>query len=325
MSNVVLGVGASHSTLMHAPLKSAGTRPLAARYVAGLQAAREAVVGARPDAAIIVGSNHFRGLWLDMLPAFTIGVGACTSSGEAGTPKGPLEVEIPLARHVCTSLVAEGYDLAMSLRLQVDHGISHAVQYLLTGMDIPIVPILINVFAAPLPPLWRCDDLGLAVARAVSNDGADKRVVVIGSGGLSHHLPFPKWEHPETDGERFLVEAWLEGRGRWEEYDARRRALTLSTEPRINREFDEAFLERVEQGALGELRTWDNDRLEAEAGNGGQEVRTWLTASAINGHQRGRRLSYDPVDEWLTGMAVATLGPGGELLSEIDDREGARA
>lgn len=326
MSKVVLGVGASHSTLMHGHRTLPATQEAATQYEEGLRQAAAQIASARPEVAVIVGSNHFRGLWLDLLPAFTIGVGECTSSGEAGTLKGPLAVDVDLARHLCTSVVHDGFDMALSLRLQVDHGISHAVQYLLDGLDIPIVPILVNVFAPPLPPLWRCDDLGRALARAVSADTADKRVVVIGSGGLSHQLPFPKWDRPETEGERFLVEAWLEGRGRWEEYDVRRRSLTLATQPRINPRFDEEFLTRIEQGRLGELREWSNDRLEAVAGNGGHEIRAWLIAWALAGNGPGRRLSYNPVEEWLTGMAVAVMEPGPASAStEIPDQEGARS
>jgi len=307
VSEVVLGIGASHSTLMHRPAVRPETRAAGERYEEGLRAARDAVEAARPDAAVIIGSNHFRGLWLDLLPAFTIGVGECTSAGEAGTPRGPLPVDTDLARAILAGGVADEFDLAFSLRLQVDHGISHAVQYLLTGMDIPIVPVLVNVFAPPLPSLARCEALGRSIGRAIAGDGGEKRVVVIGSGGLSHRLPYPKWDHPQGDAERFLVEAWLDGRGRWEAYDAKRRALTLATEPWINPDFDQDLLAWAEQGRLAQLSTWSDAQLEAVAGNGGHEVRGWLMAAAATGHAGGQSLSYDPVEEWLTGMAVARM------------------
>lgn len=324
MSDVVLGVGASHSTLMHGHRERSDTQAAAERYEAGLRSARDAVAAARPDAAVIIGSNHFRGLWLDLLPAFTIGVGQCLASGEAGTPRGPLAVDTALARSILDSTVADGFDLAFSLRLQVDHGISHAVQYVLAGLDVPIVPILVNVFAPPLPGLRRCDDLGQGIARAITADTADKRVVVIGSGGLSHRLPYPKWDDPQTDGERFLVEAWLDGRGKWEEYDKKRRSLTLSTQARINPEFDEQLLSWIEAGSMGQLRDWSDEQIEEVAGNGGHEVRAWLMAAAATGHAPGRRLSYDPVEEWLTGMAVAVMEPLDiEVLGSTARSEGA--
>lgn len=309
MSKVVLGIGASHSTLMHSHRSHPETAPAAEHYEKALAAARDEVEASGADVAVIVGSNHFRGIWLDLLPAFAIGIGECWASGEAGTPKGPLTVDTDLARHLTSCLVDDGFDPAFSLRMQVDHGISHAVQYLLAGLDIPIVPVLVNVFAPPLPTLARCDDLGWAVARAVDSHRGGKRVVVIGSGGLSHRLPYPRWDDPRTEGERFLVEAWLEGRGRWEEYDAKRRTLTVATEPRINADFDDRFLNLLEEGRLGEFRSWTTEMLGEEAGNGGQECRTWLVAAAAAGHAGGHRLVYEPVAEWLTGMGVAVMTP----------------
>lgn len=309
MSEVVLAVGASHSTLMHTHRAQPATPLAAERYEAALRTARDELAAESPDVAIVVGSNHFRGLWLDLLPAFTIGVGECTATGEAGTPRGPLIVDETLARHLVASVVDEGFDPAFSLRLQVDHGVSHAVQYLLAGLDVPIVPLVVNVFAPPLPTLARCDEFGRAIARAVRADGSTKRVVVLGSGGLSHRLPYPKWDRPQGDGERFLVEAWLEGRGRWEEYDARRRALTVATTPRISAAFDEMLLGWIEAGRLGDLRSWPTSRLEEEAGNGGQEIRTWLVAAAAAGHPPGCCLGYEAIEEWLTGMAVAVMRP----------------
>ena len=57
------------------------------------------------------------------------------ASGEAGTPSGPQRVDVPLARHIATSLLGASFDIAFSAKLQVDHGISHAIQYLLDGLS----------------------------------------------------------------------------------------------------------------------------------------------------------------------------------------------
>ena len=78
-------------------------------------------------------------------------------------------------------------------------------------------------------------------------------------------------------------------------------------------------------GRLGEFREWTNDRLETVAGNGGHEIRAWIIAAAAAGNAPGRRLSYNPVEEWLTGMAVAAIEPGdGLAYIEIADRERAK-
>ena len=318
-AQVVLGVGASHSTLMNTNWDDVVHTDRAERFRDGLRAARDAVAAARADTVVLVGSNHFRGFWLDLVPAFTVGVGECVASGESGTPGGPQRVDVPLARHVAQSLVDDEFDVAFSARMQIDHGQSHAIQYVLDGLDLPIVPLVVNVFAPPLPSLRRCDALGAAVRRAVEAFEEDRRVVVIGSGGLSHRLPFPDWRTPHGDDEEFLVEAWLEGRESWRDYEVRRRQIVRAATASINDAFDEDFLEQLSSGTVERTLEHTSRSLEALAGNGAQELRTWLVMSAALGHAPARRLAYEPMPEWLTGMAVAVLDP--ETPRGVSDTE----
>jgi 2,3-dihydroxyphenylpropionate 1,2-dioxygenase len=311
MSTVVLGAAASHSTLMNTHWHDVAGLDRAEAFRAGLSTARDAIATAAPDVVVIVGSNHFRGFWLDLMPAFTIGVGECIASGEAGTPKGPLPVDVDLARHLAGYVMEREFDVAFSTKLQVDHGITHAVQYLLSDIDVPIVPIVVNVFAPPLPTLARCEALGRALGIGVTADGASKRVVVIGSGGLSHVLPFPDWRDPQSDDDRFLVEAWSDGRTNWQDYDPRRRAIILAAAPSLAEGFDRDVLTMCEAGRLFDVCEWSNDELRERGGNGAHEVRSWLMAASLCGHRRARAIVYSPMPEWLTGMGV-TLFDGAQ-------------
>src|ERR1700743_700492 len=89
MSEIVFGVGASHSTLMNTHWDQTVHIDRAERFRAALGEARDRLAAARPDTVVLIGSNHFRGFWLDLIPSFTLGVGECVASGESGTPKGP--------------------------------------------------------------------------------------------------------------------------------------------------------------------------------------------------------------------------------------------
>ncbi|MFI9776798.1 catechol 1,2-dioxygenase [Streptomyces sp. NPDC051956] len=311
MTEIVLGVGASHSTLMNTHWDQTFHKDRAERFRAALGEAREAIAKKRPDTVVLVGSNHFRGFWLDLIPAFTLGVGACVASGESGTPKGPQAVDVPLARHLANSLVEGGrFDVAFSAKLQIDHGQSHAIQYLLDGLDVEIVPLIVNVFAHPLPTLERCEQLGRAIREAVVAFPGDRRVAVVGSGGLSHRLPWPDWREPHGEDEEFMVGAWLNGRDNWQDYDARRREIIRAAEAALNPEFDEEVLALIERGEAHRLTAYSTEELEKVAGNGAQELRTWLLMAAALDHTPGRRLAYEPMPEWLTGMGVAVLDPG---------------
>jgi 2,3-dihydroxyphenylpropionate 1,2-dioxygenase len=310
LTEIVLGVGASHSTLMNTHWQQTLHVDRAERFRDALRAARDQIAAAGVDTVVLVGSNHFRGFWLDLIPSFTIGVGECVASGESGTPVGPQPVDIPLAQHLASTLVEEsGFDIAYSARLQIDHGQSHAIQYLLADLDVRIVPIVVNVFAPPLPTLARCEALGHAVGAAVRGFPGERRVAVIGSGGLSHRLPWPDWRDPHGDDEEFMVRAWLDGRDNWQEYDAHRREIIRAAQAAISPEFDDEFLTMIETGQAHRLTLHSTEQLAELAGNGAQELRTWLVMAAALEHAPGRRLAYEAMPEWLTGMAVAVVEP----------------
>jgi 2,3-dihydroxyphenylpropionate 1,2-dioxygenase len=52
-----------------------------------------------------------------------------------------------------------------------------------------------------------------------------------------------------------------------------------------------------------------SQEIEAVAGNGGQELRTWLVMAAALNFAPGQSLGYSAMPEWLTGMGVALLHP----------------
>jgi 2,3-dihydroxyphenylpropionate 1,2-dioxygenase len=315
MSEIVLGVGASHSTLMNTHWSEVDHLPAAHRFRDGLATAREALALAEPDVLVVIGSNHFRGMFLDLMPSFTVGVGEVHGAGEAGTPAGPLPVDTVLARTVVDHLVGSGLDPAFSLRLTVDHGITHSLQHLVPGLDVPIVPVVVNTFAPPLPSLRRCHTLGQRIGAAVRGDGLDKRVAVIASGGLSHRLPWPKWYATVSDDDRFLVRAWLEGRTSWGEYEVRRREIVRAARPDINPDFDRWFLGLLESGDVEPVLDHTDERIEDEAGNGAHEIRAWVAMAAAVGKGTGATAAYAEVPQWLTGMGVSVLTPAGVLTT----------
>ncbi|MEJ2864028.1 hypothetical protein [Actinomycetospora flava] len=319
MSEIVLGLGASHSTLMNTHWDEVDHLDEAHRFRDGLATAREALAAARPDAVVVVGSNHFRGMFLDLMPAITVGVGEVLGAGEAGTPGGPLPVDTDLARALVDGMVADGFDPAFSLRLTVDHGITHSLQHLVPALDVPVVPVVLNMFAPPLPPLQRCARLGATIGRVLRADGVDRRVALIASGGLSHRLPWPKWFATLSDDDRFLVEAWLNGRDSWAEYEVRRRQIIRAAQPDINADFDARFLAALEAGDLSEVLALSDDELEDVAGNGAHEIRSWIAVQAAltgpDGPPRAATAAYAAVGPWLTGMGVSVMTPAHLPLS----------
>ena len=245
-----------------------------------------------------------------MMSSFAIGVDEIESSGEHGTPKGPQKTSPENALAIANSLLDQGFDMAFSTRFVIDHGISHAIQYLTLENQIPVVPIMINSFAPPLPKLKRCLALGDAIRNAVESLPDDMTVAIIASGGLSHQLPFPDWRKPKSDNDDFLVDSWKNGRGDWERYEKRRRAIIVNAPPQLNEEFDKNFLAALCAGTtLDWLKTISEDTLVQTAGNGANELRNWIVMHSAIDFATGKTLAYSPMPNWLTGMGVFICEP----------------
>jgi protocatechuate 4,5-dioxygenase beta chain len=102
----------------------------------------------------------------------------------------------------------------------------------------PVIPVCVNVVQYPPPTGNRCYNLGKAIRRAVESYGPDLKVVIFGTGGMSHQLQGPR--------------AGL-----------------------INREFDTRFLDQLtaDPAALAALPHIDYLR---DAGSEGIELVMWL-------------------------------------------------
>ena len=121
----------------------------ARRFRDALASARTRLDQQSPDLTVVIGSNYFRGMGLDLMPAFTIGVGDLISAGEHGTPEGRQLTDPSAALQLCEHLIDNGLDVAFSTELLVDHGVSHAIQYLVPE-GVPVAAVVINAFAPPL-------------------------------------------------------------------------------------------------------------------------------------------------------------------------------
>jgi protocatechuate 4,5-dioxygenase beta chain len=93
-----------------------------------------------------------------------------------------------------------GVDFSYSNELTIDHSIIVPMMFVRPAMDIPIVPILTNCIAPPMPRARRYFEVGKALRSAIDNLPADKRIGVLVSGHLSLEIGGPKqFERHLTD------------------------------------------------------------------------------------------------------------------------------
>jgi 2,3-dihydroxyphenylpropionate 1,2-dioxygenase len=251
---------------------------------------------AKPDAIVLFGPDHFRTLFYDLMPAFTVGLEGISGWGDWNTPEGPFPASIAFAECIVNALLADGFEPAFSHELKVDHGITQPLQ-LMKLEDMPLVPIVVNAIAPPLPTPARCHAFGAAVGRAIRKAPQSLRVAVLASGGLSHDPPKPSWEN--------CLYGRTNGFAASREREARLMSNASVLQARISPEWDRMVLDHFIGGEVTTLAGMlTTESIFEAAGNGGQEIRTWFAALGALGDARMNLLYYEPIDELIAGMGV---------------------
>ncbi|HCA1984775.1 TPA: 3-carboxyethylcatechol 2,3-dioxygenase, partial [Klebsiella pneumoniae] len=209
------------------------------------------------------------------------------------------------------AILNSGIDLAVSYNMQVDHGFAQPLEFLLGGLDrVPVLPVFINGVASPLPGFQRTRLLGEAMGRFLNT--LNKRVLILGSGGLSHQPPVPELAKADAHLRDRLL-----GGGKQLPPDERERrqqrvinaARRFTEDPHslhpLNPVWDNRFMSLLEQGRLSELDAIGNDELSAMAGKSTHEIKTWVAAFAALsafGRWRSEGRYYRPIPEWIAGF-----------------------
>ncbi|MBS3942028.1 MAG: hypothetical protein KG028_13805 [Actinobacteria bacterium] len=255
--------------------------------------AERVIAALRPDALLIIATDHMRAFPLAGVPTFTVGVGPLARGlGDGGLAPCEVPVHQPLSRSLLTTAIADGFDVCFTEDVRIDHSFVMPLMALTPALDVPIAPVTINCNVPPRPTYERAYAFGTALRRGIDALPGG-RVVVVATGGLSHWVG--------SDERRALMNR--PPGTRLAELD--RVPMGLGDTGPINEEFDRGVLAAVGCGELPTfLADWPPERLEAEAGNGAHELRNWLVLSGLLGDAPGEVLAYEPVSEWLTGTAV---------------------
>ena len=308
---------ASHTPLMdHVPADPAVDAQARAAFAS---LARE-VRAYDPDLIVQFAPDHFKGFFYDMLPPFTVGVRA-TAIGDYDIGGGDFDVPEGLALDCIRACHAADVDVAMSYRMQADHGFAQLLMLLTGAVDrFPLIPVHINCAGPPLPTIRQVERLGRAIGRWAA--GLDKRVLLLGSGGLSHDPPIPTIATAPPKVAEMLIA------GRNPPMEARRareqanfvtaRKLAAGEDDSgalpLNPEWDQQFMDQMDRADFATVAALGEAELAGIAGCGGQEVRTWVaayTALAAAGPYRSRRLFYHAIPQWNAGMGIAAAEPIG--------------
>jgi hypothetical protein len=195
MARLVGGVGCSHVPAVGVAIDKGNTGdPYWAPYFAKVERAREWMAEVDPDVCIVVYNDHASAFGLDVIPTFALGLADVFPPADEGygpRPVPPVPGHPELAWHLAESLILDEFDLTLVNEMPVDHGLTVPLSVMFgqpEAWPCRVVPLLVNVVQYPPPTGHRCYRLGQAIARAVAAFEGDEKVVVFGTGGMSHQL-----------------------------------------------------------------------------------------------------------------------------------------
>ncbi|WP_404712571.1 class III extradiol dioxygenase family protein [Sphingomonas sp. MMS24-J13] len=214
MSDVIGGIFTSHvPAIGNAIAKGLQDDPYWKPFFAGYRPVQRWLAAQRPDVAVVFYNDHGLNFFLDKMPTFAIGAAATYRNADEGwglPVAAPFEGAQALSWHLIEALVADDFDMTVCQEMLVDHALVVPFNLCWPGADnraVKIVPIAINTVQHPLPSPQRCLALGRAVGRALASWGGDERIVVLGTGGLSHQLDGERAGFLNPDYDRFCLDA----------------------------------------------------------------------------------------------------------------------
>jgi 2,3-dihydroxyphenylpropionate 1,2-dioxygenase len=300
----------SHSPLLNLPGPS---EELLDDINARLADARAFVADFDPELVVIFSPDHYNGFFYRLMPPFCIGT-AAHGVGDYGTHAGPLNVPADVANEMAAATWEAGVDVSLSAAMDVDHGTVQPLEVLFgDAASRPVIPVFINSVATPLGPLKRTRALGTAIGEYLGTLG--KRVLIVGSGGLSHDPPVPTLTTaPPAALERIVGGAPMSPEGRAARQDAVIAAAHdfahgQSPLQPLNPDWDHALLDLIDTNRLAEVDNWTNDWIAREAGNSAHEIRTWVAAfaaMAAQGDYQTQQRYYRAAPELIAGFAIRT-------------------
>ena len=285
-------VCASHSPLLHCYRKEP------ADWAALQQAQKDTAAFVRdfePELVFVFGSDHFNGFFLKMMPAFCVGASA-EASHDIGGYSGKLSVPKDIAISTVEYLRANDFDPAVSYQMTVDHGFSQTIVEILGSLDaVAMIPVFINCITTPYVPFRRTRMMGEAIGHYATS--LNKRVLFLGSGGMSHHptryypalgegeSPVAAWQMSGGESHASLSQSeWLDRLEvmHHEGADMIARGERTAIHMRLNAELDQRFLALFTAGNLEAYDAWDQDKTVEEAGIGFMELHAWIAAAAAH-------------------------------------------
>jgi protocatechuate 4,5-dioxygenase beta chain len=195
MATLIGGITTSHvPAIGRAIARNLQSDPYWKPFFDGFPPVHDWLAKIKPDIAVLVYNDHGLNFFLDKMPTFSVGAAPEYRNADEGwgiPTVPPFKGDLDLSWHLIESLVEAEFDITTCQEMLVDHAFTLPMALLWPGTGgwpVRTVPVCVNTVQFPLPSAARCYKLGQAIGRAIQSYGTDERVVIIGTGGLSHQL-----------------------------------------------------------------------------------------------------------------------------------------
>lgn len=274
-AQLVGGIGSSHVPAVGAAIDHhKNEEPYWAPFFDKIQPARDWMAEAKPDVCIVVYNDHASAFSLELIPTFALGVASSFPPADEGY--GPRQVPAAtghpeMAWHLAESLILDEFDITVANKMPIDHGCTVPLSVAFGETDewpSKVIPLCVNVIQYPAPTGRRCYRLGQAIRKALDSWPGNERVVIFGTGGMSHQL----------QGERAGL---------------------------INLPFDQAFMDRLVSDPAGQAEVKHAEYMR-EAGSEGIELVMWLIMrGALDTNVReAYRMNHVPTSNTSNGLII---------------------
>lgn len=199
MARIVAGVTTSHVPAIGAAIDlNKKNEPYWVPIFKGFEFSKKWMAENMPDVVIVVYNDHASAFSVELIPTFAIGCAEEFPPADEGWGPRPVPVvkgHPDLACHIAQSCILDEFDLTIANKMEVDHGLTIPLNLLFgepKEWPVRVIPLAVNVIQYPPPTGKCCFDLGRAIRKAVESWPEDLKVMVFGTGGMSHQLQGPR-------------------------------------------------------------------------------------------------------------------------------------
>jgi protocatechuate 4,5-dioxygenase beta chain len=164
------------------------------RFFDGYEPVKEWLADVDPDIAIVVYNDHGLNFFLDTVPTIALGCADRYENADEGWGLQTLKTfdgDAQFSWHLAESLIDQEFDITTCQEMIVDHGFIVPMALMwrhLPEWPVKGIPLAINTVQHPIPSARRLLKLGCALQTAIESYPEDLKVVLIGTGGMSHQL-----------------------------------------------------------------------------------------------------------------------------------------